>query len=138
MSDEHIRIRGVVCAVTDCITCGVVFTVPLAAYEHQREKGGYHYCPNGHPQGWSVDGSEIGRVRRERDRLAQQIAQKDDEIRHTRQRWNEAELALEKEKATRTRVERRVHNGVCPDCNRSFANLQRHVATKHKAAALVA
>ena len=26
---------------------------------------------------------------------------------------------------------KRVHNGVCPCCNRSFQNLQKHMKTKH-------
>jgi len=26
---------------------------------------------------------------------------------------------------------KRVHRGVCPDCNRSFENLARHMHTKH-------
>jgi hypothetical protein len=30
-----------------------------------------------------------------------------------------------------TRVKKRVQNGVCPKCNRTFQNLQRHMASQH-------
>lgn len=30
-----------------------------------------------------------------------------------------------------TRTRNRIANGVCPCCDRSFTNLQRHMASKH-------
>jgi len=30
-----------------------------------------------------------------------------------------------------TKLKKRVTNGVCPCCHRSFQNLRRHMATKH-------
>ena len=132
MSDEIVRLHGINCTVTDCLSCGVVFVVPSIVYQNQRTIGGYHYCPNGHNQGWDKNGSELGRLRRERDWLAQQIAQRDDEARDLRTQWAAAEDALKREQKARQRMEKRVQNGVCPDCNRSFSNLARHMASKHK------
>jgi ssDNA-binding Zn-finger/Zn-ribbon topoisomerase 1 len=40
-----------------------------------------------------------------------------------------AELAATRAKLKRT--ERRVANGVCPHCHRSFVQLERHMRTKH-------
>lgn len=35
------------------------------------------------------------------------------------------------QKAAKTRMKNRIANGVCPCCNRHFANVQRHIRTKH-------
>lgn len=41
------------------------------------------------------------------------------------------EAALNKEQASKARLKKRVKNGVCPCCTRSFTNLRRHISTKH-------
>ncbi len=58
---------GIQCEVCECISCGVVYTVPKTMIDHQRKTGGYHYCPNGHSQGWGKGETEFDRIRRERD-----------------------------------------------------------------------
>ena len=134
MTDEIIRIRGAAHVVTECGECGVVYTVPQVAYEHRRRDGGFNHCPNGHTWGWpkGTRQTEADILRRERDRLIQQAAQKDDEIREAREAARKAlDQAAKAERAT-ARVKKRVDNGVCPDCNRSFSDLHRHMQTKHK------
>lgn len=128
---EMITIGGIRSEVHECITCGIPFGVPVRVIQNQRENGGYHYCPNGHSQGWAKEESEFGRMRRERDRLVQQIAERDDSI-----------LSIERERdkavAEQQRLRTRANAGLCLDCNRSFANLVRHRASKHKHIKLVA
>jgi hypothetical protein len=117
--------------VTDCITCGVVYTVPLNVYEAHRKSGGYHCCPNGHQQGWPADESEDTRIRRERDRLKQQLAQKDDEIRQQREYREAAERSACARKGQITKLRNRAAAGVCIHCNRTVSQMARHMATKH-------
>ncbi len=70
------------------------------------------------------------KLRRERDRLKQQMAQKDDEIREVeRQR-----LAAERKAK---RIQRRAHAGLCPCCNRTFQDVVRHMKAKHPDIALL-
>jgi len=107
-----------------CITCGCAYAIPTTMWNAQRQSGGYHHCPNGHPQGWSKDGCENAQLRRERDRLKQQAAQKDDEIR-------EAQAAAEKARKEIARVKRRHAAGTCPCCKRTFTNMANHMRTKH-------
>lgn len=107
-----------------CITCGVIYTALKAMMDNQRENGGYHHCCNGHSQGWSKEESESTKTRRERDRLKQQLAQRDDEI-----RAKERELAAERTKAAK--VKKRAVRGVCPCCNRTVGQMARHIRTKH-------
>ena len=128
---EIIVLRHARHIVTDCGVCGVVYTVPEIVYEHHRQEGGYHTCPNGHKWGWEKDGCERERLRLERDRLAQRIAQKDDEIARTNSLRLLAEERADKEARKVRRIQKRVQNGVCPNCNRSFPNLARHMASKH-------
>lgn len=110
-----------------CCNCGILFAITKDFHDRARAKPGANgirfYCPNGHDQ-FYVGESEATKLRRERDRLAQQIAQKDDEI-------AEARRQAEAEVKARKRIEKRVNNGVCPCCTRSFQNLKRHMATKH-------
>ncbi len=105
-----------------CANCGIVFGMPDYYVQKRREDGVGFYCPNGH--NLSYGKSELDNLRRERDRLKQQMAQKEDEARE----------ALAGEVAERKKIERklkRVQKGVCPHCTRSFQNLAAHMATKH-------
>lgn len=105
-----------------CCVCGIDWAGPVDLVRHRREDGLAFWCPNGHRQVFKE--SEVNELRRERDRLAQQIAQRDDEIRDLTKR-----VSTERGKITRLR--NRAKAGLCPDCNRHFTNLERHVATKH-------
>lgn len=119
-----VNVLGTPCEAFHCINCGVAFTVPSAVVNLHREKGGFHHCPNGHAQGWPKEGSENARLIRERDRLIQQAARKDDELR-------EANAATAKARADAARLRKRAAAGSCPCCRRNFTNMARHMKTKH-------
>ena len=82
------------------------------------------YCPLGHPNHYPAGKTESERLR---DQLNAEIAYS--------KRKSEA---LEREKrlhaATKgelTKTKNRIANGVCPCCNRSFAQLTRHMKSQH-------
>ena len=81
-----------------CYRCKCEFTIPNALYTAARasDKIGF-WCPYGHEQHFpSAEAiSEYEKIRRERDRLAQRLAQKDDDIRLEK----EARLAAERSAA---------------------------------------
>lgn len=106
----------------NCGACGVEFYVPDHFYTERRQTKKHWHCPNGHIRVFRE--SEADELRRERDRLKQQLAQKDDEI---------ARKEMERRAAVGqvTRLKNRAAKGVCPCCNRHFTNLERHMATKH-------
>ncbi len=89
------------------------------------------YCAYGHQQHYPKDESEADKLRRERDRLAQQIAQRDDELVAERLAREAAERSASAYRGQVTRVKNRVGNGVCPCCNRTFSDLARHMHSKH-------
>jgi hypothetical protein len=106
----------------DCITCGCVFGVPGGFTEQRRRDKATFYCPNGHSMSYTE--SEADKLRRERDRLAQRLAEKDDTIKDLENRRRAALGQV-------TKLRKRVGNGVCPCCARSFSNLRNHMQTQH-------
>lgn len=114
-----------------CGKCGIEFGVPHAFDTEQRQQGknGGFFCPNGHAQVYSE--SESDKLRRERDRLSQRLAEKDDDIRREREGREAAERKAAAARGQVTRIKKRVGNGVCPCCTRSFTNLRRHMEAQH-------
>lgn len=130
MADTNIYL-GITCKITECISCGIPIAVPLSVYEQHRKTGGFYHCANGHSQGWEKDRSTDGDIRRERDRLKQQLAQKDDEIERQRVNRVAAERSAAAHKGQVTRLKNRSKAGVCPCCNRTFKQLAAHMKNKH-------
>ena len=120
----------------DCCKCGIRFGINetlnrLARIEKQKSI----YCPScGERQGWSGERpeekvrremmAELHRVKREKEYMEARE-------RDQRARAEMAELSLRATKGIVTRIKNRVAKGVCPCCNRSFANLHNHMKTQH-------
>lgn len=109
--------------------CGTPFALPMEMLNAARNAGHTVYCPHGHTVCWKE--TEIDRVRRERDRLKQNLAEKDDEIRRQQSLREGTERQLAAQRGVVTRIKNRVGHGVCPCCSRTFQDLQRHMKTKH-------
>ncbi len=112
-----------------CAACGICFAMPHTLVEKRRGDGKDFFCPNGHTLTFGE--SDADKLRRERDRLQQRLAEKDDDIRYQRQAREVAERRLSAAKGQITKIKKRVHGGVCPCCNRTFADLARHMAGQH-------
>lgn len=114
-----------------CGECGIEFAVPDAFYnerKNDRPRLGW-YCPNGHSRIFCE--GESDKLRRERDRLVQRLAEKDDAIRQQREQREAAERRAAAARGQVTKIKNRVGRGVCPCCNRSFENLSRHMSSQH-------
>jgi hypothetical protein len=106
-----------------CYCCGVRFAISA---DHRRslvKSSEWFYCPNGHKQHYSEDNSETKR----RQQAEQLLKERQEEL--WRQQARSLELEQELKKVTKKL--KRVSKGVCPCCNRTFVDLQRHMATKH-------
>ena len=114
-----------------CYKCGVYFGLERGHYDLLLKEGKAlaFFCPNGHQQHY-VEG-EADKLRRERDRLQQQLAQKDDDIKWQREQRLVAERQVTAAKGQITKLKKRANAGVCPCCNRTFANMAAHMKTKH-------
>lgn len=107
-----------------CPVCGIEYYVPEVFEKEQLRlgaKGGWH-CPNGHARVYRQ--SEADRLQEEVNRLRQDAAYKDDVLQLERRRVSAAKGQI-------TKLKRRASNGVCPCCNRTFSDLQRHMHSKH-------
>lgn len=116
---------------TKCAQCKEPFVLHPETEATLRRSSQTFHCPWGHPQSFRQGPSDADLLRKERDTLKQQMAQRDDTIRAERA-WREAaQNQARAYKGVATRVKNRVSQGVCPCCNRTFANLHRHMAGQH-------
>ena len=130
---KTITLAGELHVVNQCGTCGVWHTIPKIVYDCCFQEGGFWHCPNGHSRGWAEgqDERDHKALRLERDRLKQQTAQLQDEIAAERKRAMEAEKKAGDAQRRYVSARKRACAGVCPCCNRTFENVQRHMKTKH-------
>src|SRR4029077_4447937 len=91
----------------------------------------FFYCAYGHPQHYAAEESEETKLRRERDSYLQQLAERDDRIRELHRETRRLSDEANKARIARRKIADRVSKGVCPCCNRSFANMAAHMNTKH-------
>ena len=117
----------------ECGGCGWVYAIPRLMHQEAQERGLRWRCPNRQCSWESVGFSEteLQRLRKETERAKN--AQKWAEECTARAR-KEARSAIASAVATRghmTRIKKRVGNGVCPCCKRTFRDLARHMTGKH-------
>jgi hypothetical protein len=116
----------------ECCNCGVIFAIPAdlrAILQRKREQRNF-YCPNGHAQHYLGEREE-DRLRRELQHAQDATARAEADVRRWRDREQQEERAHRATKGVLTKTRKRVANGVCPCCHRSFINVQRHMETKH-------
>ena len=109
--------------------CGVSFGIPSDLYKRLKATGNWFYCPNGHSQHYTETTEQ--KLRREIEKEVQRRQWAESSRDDAQKRAQRAERRTAAFKGVVTKVKRRVGNGVCPCCTRSFSNLQRHMKSKH-------
>lgn len=116
-----------------CISCGIPFAVPSEYKSHLQSSQESFYCPNGHSQRYAKSTEEILKERLEKQKQEHEAAV--ERLRRNIQWANhDRDNAIRQRTAIKgqmTKLKNRVKNGVCPCCNRTFQNLQQHMATQH-------
>lgn len=109
-----------------CDACGIAFAIPYSFYRRYKEHGAYVRCPN--PK---CDWPSFHITESVKDQYEKKLAQEREKARKAAEAraWAEQQLATTQTKLSR--LQKRVGNGVCPCCSRSFTNLKRHMTTKH-------
>jgi hypothetical protein len=106
-----------------CFRCGVIFGLPDDFYANRKRDQDNWFCPNGHEQHF-IGETEAAKFRRlwkaEQDRAAALSADRD-----------QVQASLTATKGVVTKLRKRAITGTCAFCHRHFANVERHVATKH-------
>lgn len=113
-----------------CAKCAVLFAFPEQWVTAFRSSHQNFFCPAGHNNYFPAETDE--------EKLRKQLAQAQTNIEHKEaaiSSLREQRAQLERSRASlrgvHTRICNRVKNGVCPCCNRTFANLSAHMHTKH-------
>lgn len=116
--------------VEDCCNCGMQFALTQDFYRRVYEKHTTFYCPKGHGQNYS------GKT--ETQKLKEQLAAAEQEAHRAKLRAEEqagkaiaAIGQLNDLKRAATKMRKRIRNGVCPCCTRTFQNLMGHMKTEH-------
>lgn len=107
-----------------CSACGIGFGIEeghrLYWLDHPEKN---FYCPNGHSQHYP------GPTEKERAIKRAEFAER--EAANLRDVLTMETLSHRATKGKLTKMTKRVSNGVCPCCNRTFANVARHMGTQH-------
>jgi len=117
--------RDVSIETTHCARCNIAIYLEESHLRNLRRSHAEFYCPNGHSLNFNGE-TEEERLKRELDRQ-----------RESTRRWRQDAEHFERSRNTYkgvvSKLKKRVGNGVCPECNRTFQNLQRHMCSKHPA-----
>ena len=112
-------------------SCGGVYAITVAHHQQCRQEGTSWTCPYCRV-GWGFVGNS------ENERLKRELEAERERVERERRRAAAAEGKAERLEYRRraavgqvTKIKRRVANGVCPSCNRTFADLARHMASQH-------
>lgn len=116
--------------VIPCANCGTQFGVTSTLNRRLRDDHSTFFCPHGHrnyfggPSEAEKLNEQLERERRSKQWLREERDAARDLAVHERNRANGYKGAF-------TKTKKRVGRGVCPACNRHFADLEQHVAAKH-------
>jgi hypothetical protein len=94
-----------------------------------RDTGAEFWCPNGHNLVFRKTEAEklrdqLAAAKGREDQLRARVTSLDSEVEHQRKRVQGYQGAL-------TKTKKRVGNGLCPCCNRTFKDLAAHMESKH-------
>lgn len=115
--------------VVSCYTCGIRYAIPTSLYRSAHRyhagtaNGWWLCCPLGHTWGYTGESEE--------EKLRRQLRVERDRSGRLASDLDQTKASLRAQKGATTRIRRRVANGVCPCCNRSFKDLARHMESKH-------
>jgi hypothetical protein len=114
----------------ECISCGVMFALPYTLQVQLKKSHATFYCPSGHGQVYSGE-TDAERLAKEVEKYKKLWKQEQNYAAGALEERNTAQRSLKATKAAHTRTKNRIANGVCPCCNRSFANLGEHMHMEH-------
>jgi hypothetical protein len=117
--------------IEECCNCGITFAMPKD-FKNQclKDPSKWFYCPNGHTQHYTGP-TEAQKQKKRADALAEQLRAALATGTHYRDQAQAASRSAAAFKGVVTKTKKRVGNGVCPCCNRTFQNVARHMTGQH-------
>lgn len=116
-----------------CWVCGTAFAMSYGLHAKRKADGGSFYCPNGCHLGYGESQVEKlqKEIAREKHLREQETARLRDAVAYVQSEHERTQASLRSTKGVVTRIKRRVGKGVCPCCNRTFADLAAHMTGQH-------
>ena len=114
-----------------CCNCFTHFAMDNDLYRRRNEQGGTFYCPNGHGQHFTEN--QVEKLKKQNASLSKRVDWAEDSARRARDEAEQVKRERTAIKGHLTRTRKRIANGICPCCSRSFANVARHIENKHPA-----
>lgn len=115
----------------NCGECGGVYAILERHRAQCQQKGTGWTCPYCKVDWGFFNNNENARLKRELAEAKRKIEYKDAHLQIMHNENTTLEHRRRAEKAAKTRLKNRVGKGVCPCCNRTFLDLQRHMQLKH-------
>jgi hypothetical protein len=113
-----------------CAACGIVFAFDSDLMGRRRNDHQVFYCPSGHNNYFPGE-SDVERLARELKEAQLEIKRAEYRAQTAQLERKDAQQQLRATKGQVTKLKKRIANGVCPCCKRSFPNLHNHMTTKH-------
>lgn len=106
--------------------CGVHYGLDDEFIAARRRDRKTFYCPNGHTRWYpgKTAAQEAEEQRQRAERLQKQLTRRGEDLQRERRSHSATKGQL-------TKTKKRIGNGVCPYCNRHFADVERHMGNKH-------
>lgn len=111
----------------ECGQCGTVFAMSEDLQARRLEDHESFFCPLGHERHYPGKSAKEKQIEKLKTRL--EWAEKGRDA--AQGRADTAERSRAAVQGHLTRTKKRLAGGACPCCKRSFANLGRHMKTKH-------
>lgn len=116
-----------------CGECGLHFGIDETYLARLKDKHETFYCPKGHSRWYPPGSSDLEKLQKEleaKERSLQHEREKFDRERRIREHYRRSAQTY---RGHLTRVRKRVGNGVCPCCGRTFKQLAAHMKSQHPA-----
>lgn len=119
-----------------CASCGVAFAMESTHLQQRRDDGQPFFCPNGHQLSFRETKArrlekELAEERRRREAAELQRNAARELLANADAERDRAQLTVRQTTGKLRAIKKRIKNGVCPCCQRSFVDLQRHMTTQH-------
>lgn len=114
-----------------CCNCGIVFAMPKELNDRYRREGTWFYCPSGHHQHYPVGKSAEKLAIEARDAAQAEAQRAQAQLNEEKHARLVAEKKVKTVTAAKRKVEQRIAHGVCPCCNKTFADISHHMITDH-------
>lgn len=111
-------------------SCHCNFAMTKMMNDEFRKSHERFYCPHGHGQSYNGESAEE-KLQRELNRAKQNAAYLESRISDEQAEKERLRHSANAFKGHVTRIKKRVGQGVCPCCNRTFKHLAKHMAGKH-------